>query len=74
MKKNEKKIKSKTKKLLEFLVQEFFEVDVPRLMASIDDNNMINEYWGNIIAVLIGDEFWMDESDPEEMRNTNLLK
>jgi hypothetical protein len=71
MKKNIKKVSPDRKKQVQFLVQDFLEVDLSELEAVIDDENKIDHYWETLIAVLIGAEFWMDEIDQEEMRNIN---
>ena len=71
MKKNTKKIKSETKKLVQFLVQDFLELDPTELEVITGDENKIDDYWDLLVAVLFGDEFWMDKVDPEDMRIIN---
>lgn len=69
MKKNRKNESSATKKQLEMLVQDFLEADVPGLIARCEDKGAIDDYFERLSAVLIGQEFWMDEIDPEDFEN-----
>ena len=69
MKKNTKKITPKTKKLINFLVQDFLETDAEHIKEIAGDEKKAEDCWNRIVALLFYNGFWMDELDPEDRRN-----
>ena len=71
MKKNEKKLAPKTKKLIKFLVERYLEVSLEELRTTMDNEKVVDQYWQNLSQALFSGGFWMDEPDPEDMNNTD---
>ncbi|WP_319406211.1 hypothetical protein [uncultured Desulfosarcina sp.] len=69
MPKNPKKITPKTKKLVQFLVQDFLEADAELIKGIAGDEQKTEDYWNNLVAILFDNAFWMDQLDPEDMGN-----
>ena len=67
--KNTKKIRPKSKKLLNFLVQDFLEINATRIKEIIDDERIAEDCWNKLVAILFDNQFWMDELEPEDMEN-----
>lgn len=67
--KNTKKITPKTKKLINFLVQDFLEPDAELMKEIAGDEQKAEDYWNKLVATLFDNGFWMDEPDPDDMEN-----
>ena len=69
MTKNTKKITPKTKKLINFLVQDFLQTDSEHIKGIAGDAQKAEDYWNKLVTLLFDNGFWMDELDPEDMEN-----
>ena len=67
--KSSKKITPKTKKLINFLVQDFLETDAEQIEGIAGDVKRAEDYWNKLVALLIDNGFWMDELGSEDMEN-----
>jgi hypothetical protein len=71
LKKNEKKISSADKKLLEFLIEDYLELDPHVLLARINTKEKIEDYWEKLLPFLERDTYWKEYPDQEEIDNSN---
>jgi len=74
MARNTKKITPKTKKLINFLVQDFLETDSEHIKWIAGDAQKAEDCWNKLVALLFDNGFWMDELDSEDMENIDHVR
>jgi hypothetical protein len=69
--KNKKKFARNEKQLINFMIQDFLELEKNQIERSINEKN-VQDYWEKLTSILYPDTFWMDEIEPEDLENTNI--